>query len=293
MTHGKYGIKYKNWSNKELKQFANLRGFEMPHTDRRDWIRMLREKDQETSIRFFDLPPEICNIVYRELLTPRSDGDDPESFVCHPAILTSRKQVYYEPADIMNTTTRIPVSLHIRSRYVGRDLTDPYAVEVCLNGRVLCYGQERNSAIEIPWPQYLARLGSITIQIGADPPWRLSHQSAATAGPKQLNNACINLYRTLWNSHNLRQVHIDISCALHKTPTTMASLSPISALAWRFENLTYTTDIRVQSVAQGIRDSIAAFKKIRTLTAEANLQVELNSSLLRNQDVLQEFGALP
>ena len=295
MTLGKYGIKYKKWSNKELKQFAELRGFIMPHTDRRDWIRILREKDQETSIGFLDLPPEIRNIVYRELLTPRSDGQDPESFVCHPAILMSCKQVYDEAADIINTTTSIPLSLHLQSHFVEnwQNYKYEYAVEVCLNGRVLCYGQDDIPTIQIPWPQYFARLRSITLQIGADQPRHLSHQRAGTRGSNQLNSACIDLYRTLWNSRCLRKVHIELSYALHETPRTMMSLSPICVLAWRFEDLTYTTDTRAQSVAQGIRDSVAAFKRIRALTAEANLQVELNRSLLWNQDALHGFGVLP
>ena len=59
-----------------------------------------RHKDQAAVLPFLSLPPEIRNMIYTLLLTPKS-GERPDSRVtCHPAILACCKQVNAEAADL-------------------------------------------------------------------------------------------------------------------------------------------------------------------------------------------------
>lgn len=136
MTLAKHGLQYSAWSNGQLKDFASARKIKLRRKNRKSWIAQLRAKDQEAVVPFLHFPAEVKNIIYKELLTPKSDGNTPERFACHPAILSSCKEVYNEARELINTTITIPLDVILCTRRVCRDTTT-YAYGICVrfNGR--------------------------------------------------------------------------------------------------------------------------------------------------------------
>ena len=82
MTLPKYSLQYERCFDQELHDFIKQRRIQGAHSDRMTCIRMLRKADKDASIRFLHLPPEIRNIVYRDVLTPieLDDGKDSGRF---------------------------------------------------------------------------------------------------------------------------------------------------------------------------------------------------------------------
>jgi hypothetical protein len=105
---GPYSLRltYSQSSPAELRQFVKQRNLVDPYPEgltlKYYYLRLLDQADQATSFRFLDLPGEMRNAIYRELLTfvrcthcPRIHA------VCHTGILCTSKGVSKEALDIL------------------------------------------------------------------------------------------------------------------------------------------------------------------------------------------------
>ena len=283
MTKAKYGIRYGKWTNKELRQFAQQRNIDLPHNDRRALIRSLREEDSKASINFLELPPEIRNLIYYELLTPKSDRKDPESFVCQPHILLSCKQVYGEAADILHTTSRIPISLQVHpySRRNGPWTADSkaYGVQVCFNGIELVTSDSGGSALQIQWPQCLAKIHLIDLQVRLYPPWPETDHAKRNAAWYQMNRALGLTCASLAKSPRLQHLQVSLESELRDNATVPAIVWPLFILAAVLKSLTCSAYVRNRALAKPINDIVTAVRKILALKHTGSIPDKLNGYL--------------
>jgi hypothetical protein len=277
-----HSCSYEKWSIVALKQYAHQRGLKVPHASGFELVCMLRQTDHKASISFLDFAPEIRSIIYRELVAPRSNFEAPEGFYSYPAILATCEQVYNKAFDTIYTTTSIPISMRLQTHDVDPCLnaTFDYLVEVGFNGGTLYSCQRYYETMGVPWPPALTKLWSLDIRITAkdsDPP---THLYGKVAAPVQLNHACSNLFEALSNSTSLRHMDINLRNAITTGLGTAAGLYfPMTALALRPGTITWSLTTSFNQLATGIRDSIAAFERLRVLTANIKLMKERNGSL--------------
>ena len=140
MALAKFGLKYENWTDEQLKVFAVLRGIPLPlfPTGRSLWINVLRAKDYEAMILFLSLLSEIRNTIYGLLLSPTNDDAELHGRICcHVAILATCKQVNTEAADNMFESACVPISFTLSNRSIIKPpfgaLTDEYGTDIFLN----------------------------------------------------------------------------------------------------------------------------------------------------------------
>lgn len=111
--HG--GVNYDQCHPKELKKFIQERALEDPLpaglTLKTAYIRILIRADRERSFRFLDLPPEMRNLIYYDLLILRPQQqfwDSRGEQFCHPQILATSQEVRKEALGVLygeNTVT--------------------------------------------------------------------------------------------------------------------------------------------------------------------------------------------
>lgn len=101
-------VLYRRCSKPELIKFAHDRGLHVRSSGaqqkrplKRDLILALRAADNDRSFRFLGLPPELRDMVYREVLTIQSPSAPGSSPKCHPQILRTSKAVNQEASGIL------------------------------------------------------------------------------------------------------------------------------------------------------------------------------------------------
>ncbi|KAK5124372.1 hypothetical protein LTR85_001589 [Meristemomyces frigidus] len=140
-------------------------------------IRLSRDKDAVAAVakrdafRFFDLPPEMRNIVYRELLifTCRPDVSEvvSEERMCDPAILTTCRQAYDEAKSLLYEENRFNIDVELRH---GWDIYTTRSKVAAVNGRRIKFPQDYSSRQVFDGPSILLRPSSLHLHITASGP---------------------------------------------------------------------------------------------------------------------------
>ena len=84
--------------------------------------------NNSSAFKFLTLPPELSNMIYRELFTPNSSAIRGS----HPQILASCHQIYNEAIELFYILTQIQIDIH--SWFVGFKNRDPirfYQQNIC------------------------------------------------------------------------------------------------------------------------------------------------------------------
>ena len=104
---------YNNISKDELVIFATNRKLQVQSTakiskrpTRKDYIRALEKADDIRTVRFLELPPELRNKVYQELLVLH------DSFTAHPQILRTCKLINNEASSTLYGDNLIEIKLY-------------------------------------------------------------------------------------------------------------------------------------------------------------------------------------
>ena len=253
-----------------------------------------RHKDQAAVLPFLSLPPEIRNMIYTLLLTPKS-GERPDSRVtCHPAILACCKLVNAEAADLLYQADPVPLDIKLHNRPIDWEhQRDGYGVAVYLNERLLTMGKEGHRAPKVRWPSYLARLRSVRIYISL---WRFRHRTTlgldadaleeiSTAGEMQLNKVLYDLHCFLGKHNNLQQVLVTIFSDFSSDNEQHEQLlSPVCALSGEIGNaVVHVEHYRPQRgtvLTEAMQSATDSFRKIHSLMPEAKLEAELGKKLI-------------
>lgn len=125
LAHG--GVNYDRCSSKELQRFVQQRGLREPFPDgltlRPSYIRILNRADRARSFRFLDLPPEMRNLIYYELLIlrPRTGWSQSETKkICHPQILATCHEIQEDATGILYEDNTVACDFTItQNRYDG------------------------------------------------------------------------------------------------------------------------------------------------------------------------------
>lgn len=114
MGSGRYVTSYRSFTDDELEMSLRNRGVTGQFEDRHQMLAALHKADSTITFRFPDLPAEIRNIVYPELLTLREKLDSPRAtHSCHPSILAICKRVKGEADGFLNDTKHAEKSVRL------------------------------------------------------------------------------------------------------------------------------------------------------------------------------------
>lgn len=104
MTKEEYTVNYQACGVSELQAFISARTGKDPATDeaKQYYVQTLRILDEQARFRFFDLAPELRNLIYRKLLGWDDDNPGGKS-LCYPQILATCKQAHSEAKDLVYT----------------------------------------------------------------------------------------------------------------------------------------------------------------------------------------------
>ncbi|KAF7190818.1 hypothetical protein HII31_07977 [Pseudocercospora fuligena] len=168
-------------------------------------------EDQRGPFRFFDLPPEMRNIVYSYLLTLGSGDLTPgKSNICHPEILASCKQAHYEAESILYGENRAEVTLEsIYPTLAFRTTSDDQQVF----HRFIGWRPRQLSKSELDWPTRLLRFQDILITctlIWEPTPYILDRSVASSTVHNATNHLLYSLVSFLNTTKKTKKIEVRI-----------------------------------------------------------------------------------
>ena len=211
MTRTEFALAYAKCTDAELQSFIVNRRLQIniPWTTRKAVIRALRNADLEVTFRFLDLPAEMRNLVYCELLRLRPKGGYSTGKWCWPSINAVCHQVHKETEGILHDgSTAISV---LFSNYTAHG--HYYYPHLAINHRSVEFDEEwevRETSLK--WPEHLAKRQNLRLVVKiydhpGHPGW------ARFAGSLvMINRALYDLLNFLIRGGNLTELDIDITC---------------------------------------------------------------------------------
>ncbi|KAI7525197.1 hypothetical protein KC331_g17677 [Hortaea werneckii] len=110
MTLPRYSINYYSFKVPELRRLIKAKGGKCRSSERKSTcLILLRRLDENATFNFMDLPPEMRNLVYREVL---NWSDASRIYGCFPKILQASKQIRSEAESILYGDK--PYHVHLR-----------------------------------------------------------------------------------------------------------------------------------------------------------------------------------
>lgn len=243
---------YRRRSKADLVQFARQRGLRVQSTGKRatrplkqNLIEALQDADANRQFRFLDLPPELRNMVYRELLSIKEPSAAGSSPTCHPQILRASKEVNEEASGILYGDNVIEIRVYALRVYahgvrcgIYQPVTPPDAQQK----------PDRKSK-HLVRPDFLRRAQSIRV-IDID---TLSHPANQHHPPNTgtMHNMLFSLCLFLQENLSLRSVTVDFTWLT----TRYVELGRLQSLQERLQTAVYPLRMlnrRVSASVHGI-----------------------------------------
>ena len=284
MTLTKLALAYAKCSDTELSKFVQDRALDIAWTNRKAAIRSLREAGQGARFHFLNLPAEMRNMVYVELLTLYKKGGTSHRKYCEGvAILATCKQVYDEAHGVLYVDHQVLLRI-VANRDINRSVwhTYPeYAVNIYVNGRILPVLDGSPN-----WPNVLRKFGKLKLSLLFESSSR-TERAELHRRMRRVNNTLFNLYEFLSGQDiKLKEMQVDLSLRITASDHRLADMvSPIcsigaiiAATEFPFENVS-------NQVAMNIKNSTDILRKLLDRYEEANMYSELAANVHpRNDD---------
>lgn len=234
-------LNYHSCTAAELQSFIKARtGHDAkPKQARFSYISILRQLDRDATFRFMDLPPEMRNLVYRELLSlNRGKGENS----CFPKIFVASKQIHGEANGILYGDYVLEIKL--------KSGAGSYDVVVDTKAFKAWGAATLRGAFD-QWPSYLRKMHRIRITAiwlplapiyGTGPP---IPASAAHQNMRRANLLFYTLASHLAVSRCLTSLDINIKAerVAHFADSALAILAPLEKLGPAVSKITTITGI--------------------------------------------------
>ena len=226
MPKRQYALSYELYNNRDLRRFVSGRSLALPVADasRREYICALRRADCEARFRFLDLPPEMRNLVYRELLTLRLPDMVSEHATkhdyCWPLILASCSQARDEATEILygENTCNINLGYDVTSRFGHGSFTCQFITTINSHWFDRLQASEGSGLLErsILWPEYLWKVRHLRFSV--------NFKDIITALPghrhESFNDVLVEYDHTLYDLYSfMRQSNALKNLTLHYSNT--------------------------------------------------------------------------
>ena len=293
MTLIEFSLAYSDCTFTELKRFTRDRGIDAKLKDRKHVTRALRAADREATFRFFDLPPELRNIVYDLVLGVEEVEDENKIkyVVAEPAILASSKQVYNEASGLLYGERYFRLKLHLGKK--------PYTLSLHLNGRFLrkAYAGSHDDleGLWIDWPSFLNRIQHLDVVVQLDKSISPRLSPAGEKGARLMNLALHELQQTLAKKSSVRSLRVKVVSHAQLSDRRLRDvLSPTSAMASRvgatefsFTNISDSVQFNLKEAAMGLRQLRNAEDGIRLA-----IMVKRDSNTRERKEELDRYERL-
>jgi hypothetical protein len=232
-----------------------------------------------------DLPPELRNLLYADVLTLRHGRDKFSAKYCHPSILATCKQVFEEASGILNVEGQAEVSVDLwRREYRQRASASwhssiEWGFDVYFKGAALAIDSQPSNHAQVECPALLRRVRAIKLKINL--------QSATQPGsglfdgePRdiQVNHGVYSLYTFLNEKFKAKSLEMEVSSELVSPDRRVRRvLTLICALAGRFEITAFEFSNLSIPLADELKAASACFRTLFDLEDEVKLAREINS----------------
>ncbi|KAI7306260.1 hypothetical protein KC315_g14316 [Hortaea werneckii] len=181
MTLPRYGINYYSFKVAELRRLIRAKGGKCRSSERKSTcLILLRRLDENATFEFMDLPPEMRNPVYRELL---NWSDESSMYRCFPKILQASKQIRSEAESILYGDKPYHVHLRLTSQAHPLSRGKPWASLTVEDGKWSSYYTGRGFFRRLKtcsWRQQILRMHHVKVFVHFDGP------DASAAGDSSL-----------------------------------------------------------------------------------------------------------
>ncbi|KAI7574642.1 hypothetical protein KC316_g11386 [Hortaea werneckii] len=188
MTLPRYGITYNSFKVAELRRLIRAKGGNCRSSERKSTcLMLLRRLDENATFNFMDLPPEMRNFVYRELL---NWSDESSFYGCFPKILQASKQIRSEAESILYGDKPYHVHLRLASQAHHSSRGQPFASLKVEDGKLNSYYTCREFSRRLKtcsWRQQLLRMHHVKVFVHFQGP------DASAAGDSSLTNKLMKL----------------------------------------------------------------------------------------------------
>ncbi|KAF2767901.1 hypothetical protein EJ03DRAFT_352655 [Teratosphaeria nubilosa] len=210
-------VDYDRCSPRELKRFVVNRGLKDPYPEgitlKSLYISVLVKADKNKRFRFMDLPAEMRNLVYGEVLAIPEDVGACLSF-CFPQILRVSRQVHLEASDVIHAINEVKIRIGLD---VG--MYDHVIGHVQIGKQVHSSTHRFVSLTTGPseFPQHLRRAENLSIGLLACLECASSGDLPGHSGLELLSRCLLNLATFLMDGHRLKHLKIMLDSSFQKS----------------------------------------------------------------------------
>ncbi|GAB1742308.1 hypothetical protein NU219Hw_g7861t1 [Hortaea werneckii] len=277
MTLPRYGINYNSFKVAELRRLIRAKGGNCRSSERKSTcLILLRRLDENATFRFMDLPPEMRNFVYRELL---NWSDEPSMYGCFPKILQASKQIRTEAESILYGDKPYHVHLRLTSRVHHSPRGKPFASLKIEDGKRNRYytGKEVSRHLKTcSWRQQISRMHHVKVFVHFQGP------DASAAGDSSLANKLMKVQyiaanHVLYsfaafmstNEAHIKsfQLHVDAQDQVDFAAAASRVLDPLSKLGPDIADLTSFSGI-ADEISQDLLEKMRSYDVAQDVTVK-------------------------